>query len=135
MIVSQKLEVFFIFQPILDMKCQGQKVKDIEIHFFVVITHGIEQSFFVTNHVVVYQMIMHFSLLYFINFDVLFVFEKFSSRLQSLVIVLFSVEVDIKVVFVLPIVKLTHNRLFFVLHFLKLCIVFSQYWFLKFKVV
>jgi hypothetical protein len=80
-------------------------------------------------------MIMHFSLLYFINFDVLFVFEKFSSRLQSLVIVLFSVEVDIKVAFVLPIVKLTHNRLFFVLHFLKLCIVFSQYWFLKFKVV
>jgi hypothetical protein len=54
MIVFQKLEIFFVLQSILNMKRQGQKIEDIKIHFFVVVTHRIEQGFFIADHIVVY---------------------------------------------------------------------------------
>jgi len=58
-IIPQKLKIFLIFKPILDMESQREIVKHLQIHLFVVIGHRIKQSLFIANHVVIYQVVVH----------------------------------------------------------------------------
>ncbi len=56
--VVQKLQVLIVFKSVLDVESQRQVVEHLFALFCVVLVHQAEQSFLVTNHVVVYQVVV-----------------------------------------------------------------------------
>jgi len=73
-VIFEKLEPTLVFKSIFYMESQWQIVEDIFTFRSVIIGHCIEQSLFITNHIIVDQMILKaiFSYLWgFNNFSVL----------------------------------------------------------------
>lgn len=62
--VLKKFEVLFIFKSMLNMECKWKILKSLLSITFIILFHGSEQSFFITQDVVSGQMIMDFYFLF-----------------------------------------------------------------------
>jgi hypothetical protein len=59
MVILQEFEKSRILHALSYMESEGEKVKDLQTSFSIVISHCIEKGFFISNDIVVYQMIVH----------------------------------------------------------------------------
>ena len=90
MIVPQKFKISLILHPLFDMKRQRQIIKDLLFVISIVICHRIEQCLFISQNIVIYQMIMHLHLFYLWHSSYLLLLKIFCTKKKTLVIVLLT---------------------------------------------
>lgn len=59
MVMPQKLEIAFIIKPILNMESERKVIENIISLLLIIQSHCFEQSLLISNHIIIYQMIMH----------------------------------------------------------------------------
>lgn len=70
-VMLQKLEVFIVLEPVLDVEGQRQKIKHLFPLARVVFRHGLEEGFFVAEHEVVAEMVVDLDLGFYLWMGVL----------------------------------------------------------------
>lgn len=93
------------------MESQRQVIENLFPHFCIVGAHRVEQSFFIPNHVVINQMVLHpcaLNLIRFYRFCELGI-EEFASKCQSLICSLLGLIISFYVLLHLLLVDSAHE--------------------------